>query len=231
MGRGLLALTARCRFPFRPASAAFLPISSRLFRRRPAAREGMLPKQRRARVRSPDGPASSSPPRFPGVAIYLAEPRMGRSRRAFLTRLAVSKGFRVLDAYRCAVVGKLAARGGALARGALGGVAPVRGSCSGRLGGGGTCVGAPAGGDFRGVTCPGAPARGVSRGVTCPGVSAWDAFRESPAGGSCPGRLHGWGGACTRGAGRVLRPQGTEGRLCGIAMPSRPTTLLRGVSA
>ncbi|XP_034882313.1 DNA-directed DNA/RNA polymerase mu isoform X3 [Mirounga leonina] len=59
----------------------------------------MLPKQRRARVRSPDGPASSSPPRFPGVAIYLAEPRMGRSRRAFLTRLAVSKGFRVLDAY------------------------------------------------------------------------------------------------------------------------------------
>ncbi|XP_077916010.1 DNA-directed DNA/RNA polymerase mu isoform X4 [Halichoerus grypus] len=59
----------------------------------------MLPKQRRARVRSPDGPASSSPPRFPGVAIYLAEPRMGRSRRAFLTRLALSKGFRVLDAY------------------------------------------------------------------------------------------------------------------------------------
>ncbi|XP_006736479.1 DNA-directed DNA/RNA polymerase mu isoform X3 [Leptonychotes weddellii] len=59
----------------------------------------MLPKQRRARVRSADGPASSSPPRFPGVAIYLAEPRMGRSRRAFLTRLAVSKGFRVLDAY------------------------------------------------------------------------------------------------------------------------------------
>lgn len=27
---------------------------------------------------------------------------MGRSRRAFLTRLALSKGFRVLDAYRCA---------------------------------------------------------------------------------------------------------------------------------
>ncbi|XP_034520687.1 DNA-directed DNA/RNA polymerase mu isoform X3 [Ailuropoda melanoleuca] len=59
----------------------------------------MLPKRRRARVGSPGGPASSTQPRFPGVAIYLAEPRMGRSRRAFLTRLAVSKGFRVLDAY------------------------------------------------------------------------------------------------------------------------------------
>ncbi|XP_026358203.2 DNA-directed DNA/RNA polymerase mu isoform X1 [Ursus arctos] len=59
----------------------------------------MIPKRRRARVGSPGRPASSTPPRFPGVAIYLAEPRMGRSRRAFLTRLAVSKGFRVLDAY------------------------------------------------------------------------------------------------------------------------------------
>uniref|UniRef100_A0A8C0CUI1 DNA-directed DNA/RNA polymerase mu n=1 Tax=Balaenoptera musculus TaxID=9771 RepID=A0A8C0CUI1_BALMU len=37
--------------------------------------------------------------RFPGVTVYLAEPRMGRSRRAFLTRLALSKGFCVLDAY------------------------------------------------------------------------------------------------------------------------------------
>lgn len=44
--------------------------------------------------------------RFPDVAIYLAEPRMGRSRRAFLTRLARSKGFRVLDAYRCAAPGR-----------------------------------------------------------------------------------------------------------------------------
>lgn len=64
----------------------------------------MLPKRRRARVRSPTGDAASSTPpstRFPGVAIYLVEPRMGRSRRAFLTRLARSKGFRVLDACRC----------------------------------------------------------------------------------------------------------------------------------
>ncbi|XP_008525491.2 DNA-directed DNA/RNA polymerase mu isoform X2 [Equus przewalskii] len=58
----------------------------------------MLPKRRRTRVGSP-GAAAPSAARFPGVAIYLAEPRMGRSRRAFLTRLALSKGFRVLDAY------------------------------------------------------------------------------------------------------------------------------------
>lgn len=32
---------------------------------------------------------------------------MGRSRQAFLTGLAVSKGFRVLSTYRCAVVAKL----------------------------------------------------------------------------------------------------------------------------
>ncbi|CAO2640506.1 DNA-directed DNA/RNA polymerase mu [Lemmus lemmus] len=62
----------------------------------------MLPKRRRVRAESPHrAVASSAPPaaRFPGVAIYLAEPRMGRSRRAFLTRLARSKGFRILDAY------------------------------------------------------------------------------------------------------------------------------------
>lgn len=41
---------------------------------------------------------------------------MVRNRRAFLTRLALSKGFRVLDAYRCAVVAKLAARRGHLPR-------------------------------------------------------------------------------------------------------------------
>uniref|UniRef100_A0A8I3VV45 DNA-directed DNA/RNA polymerase mu n=1 Tax=Callithrix jacchus TaxID=9483 RepID=A0A8I3VV45_CALJA len=60
----------------------------------------MLPKGRRARVGSPSGDAASSrlrSMRFPGVAIYLVEPHMGRSRRAFLTRLARSKGFRVLD--------------------------------------------------------------------------------------------------------------------------------------
>lgn len=71
----------------------------------PEFRVQMLPKRRRLRAESPHrGVASSAPPpaRFPGVAIYLAEPRMGRSRRAFLTRLARSKGFRVLDAYRCA---------------------------------------------------------------------------------------------------------------------------------
>ncbi|XP_036057536.1 DNA-directed DNA/RNA polymerase mu isoform X1 [Onychomys torridus] len=62
----------------------------------------MLPKRRRVRAESPHrAGASSAPPpvRFPGVAIYLAEPRMGRSRRAFLTRLARSKGFRILDTY------------------------------------------------------------------------------------------------------------------------------------
>lgn len=86
----------------------------------------MLPRRRRARTGSPGGPARPGParpcpPRFPGVAIHLAEPRMGRSRRAFLTRLALSKGFRVLDAYRCAVAEKPAARGrpGAPARGAF----------------------------------------------------------------------------------------------------------------
>ncbi|XP_043319434.1 DNA-directed DNA/RNA polymerase mu isoform X5 [Cervus canadensis] len=58
----------------------------------------MLPKRRRARVASPSA-APSSAARFPGVTIYLAEPHMGRSRQAFLTRLAVSKGFHVLNDY------------------------------------------------------------------------------------------------------------------------------------
>nr|XP_008260032.1 DNA-directed DNA/RNA polymerase mu isoform X4 [Oryctolagus cuniculus] len=61
----------------------------------------MLPKRRRARGACPGGAAAASAPapvRFPDVVIYLVEPRMGRSRRAFLTRLALSKGFRVLDA-------------------------------------------------------------------------------------------------------------------------------------
>nr|XP_012596959.1 DNA-directed DNA/RNA polymerase mu isoform X4 [Microcebus murinus] len=61
----------------------------------------MLPKRRRTRVGSPGGASASSAPaptRFPGIAVYLVERRMGRSRRAFLTRLARSKGFRVLDA-------------------------------------------------------------------------------------------------------------------------------------
>lgn len=105
----------------------------------------MLPKRRRAWVGSPGGPAPSTA-RFPGIAIYLAEPRMGRSRRAFLTRLALSKGFRVLDAYRCAVVDELVAQSstcrgllpgapsGALARVFLGGPASG-GSCFGMPGG------------------------------------------------------------------------------------------------
>lgn len=62
----------------------------------------MLPKRRRVRAGSPHSAVAFPPARFPSVAIYLAEPRMGRSRRAFLTRLARSKGFRILDAYRCA---------------------------------------------------------------------------------------------------------------------------------
>lgn len=87
----------------------------------------MLPKRRRAWVGSPGGPVPSTA-RFPGIAIYLAEPRMGRSRRAFLTRLALSKGFRVLDAYRCAVVDELVAQSStcprAPARGAFGDADP-----------------------------------------------------------------------------------------------------------
>ncbi|XP_007942331.1 DNA-directed DNA/RNA polymerase mu [Orycteropus afer afer] len=62
----------------------------------------VLPKRRRTNVVSLTGATAPSAPasaRFPGVAIYLAESRMGRSRRAFLTRLARSKGFRVLDVY------------------------------------------------------------------------------------------------------------------------------------
>nr|XP_058152692.1 DNA-directed DNA/RNA polymerase mu isoform X6 [Dasypus novemcinctus] len=58
-------------------------------------------RRRRALAGASGGAASSAPPsaRFPGVAIFLAEPRMGRSRRAFLTRLALSKGFSVLDIF------------------------------------------------------------------------------------------------------------------------------------
>ena len=87
-------------------SSGFCP-SFRCFRWAPrVAGALMLPKRRRARVASPSAAPSSSA-RFPGVTLYLAEPHMGRSRQAFLTRLAVSKGFRVLNAYRCAVVAKL----------------------------------------------------------------------------------------------------------------------------
>lgn len=112
-------------FALQPASAAcfrlppaLLLLSCRLLRVPPPsrgaeARAAMLPRRRRARAGPPEA-APSSAARFPGVAIYLAEPRMGRSRRAFLTRLALSKGFRVLDAYRCAVPARLAARRGHL---------------------------------------------------------------------------------------------------------------------
>ncbi|XP_049645614.1 DNA-directed DNA/RNA polymerase mu [Suncus etruscus] len=61
----------------------------------------MLPRRRRARAGLPAAAADRTlPPAalFPQVALYLAERRMGRSRRAFLTRLARAKGFRVLDA-------------------------------------------------------------------------------------------------------------------------------------
>ncbi|XP_040820874.1 DNA-directed DNA/RNA polymerase mu isoform X1 [Ochotona curzoniae] len=60
----------------------------------------MLPKRRRARGSCPGGSAAAAaecPVRFPDVVIHLVESRMGRSRRAFLTRLARSKGFRVLE--------------------------------------------------------------------------------------------------------------------------------------
>ncbi|KAI5235635.1 Dna-Directed Dna/Rna polymerase Mu [Manis pentadactyla] len=63
----------------------------------------MLPKRRRAQVECPRG-ASSCAARFPDVAVYLAEPRMGRRRRTFLARLAFSKGFRALDPYRLRAV-------------------------------------------------------------------------------------------------------------------------------
>ncbi|XP_055969448.1 DNA-directed DNA/RNA polymerase mu [Sorex fumeus] len=58
----------------------------------------MLPRRRRAGSAAPAARAAPPDPRFPHVALYLAERRMGRSRRAFLAHLARSKGFRVLDA-------------------------------------------------------------------------------------------------------------------------------------
>ncbi|XP_056668017.1 DNA-directed DNA/RNA polymerase mu isoform X4 [Monodelphis domestica] len=47
------------------------------------------------------GAAAPSPPlsRFPEFTLYLAERRMGRMRRAFLTELARGKGFRVDEVY------------------------------------------------------------------------------------------------------------------------------------
>ncbi|KAM9650926.1 DNA-directed DNA/RNA polymerase mu isoform 2-T2 [Trichechus inunguis] len=108
MGRGVAPCYlcgGGCHFLFERTSlclpSVFLPVSVPC-RLSPAAMVPVLPKRRRAQVGSPAGAtASSGEPsaRFPGVAIYLAEPRMGRSRRAFLTRLALSKGFRVLDEY------------------------------------------------------------------------------------------------------------------------------------
>ncbi|XP_062040679.1 DNA-directed DNA/RNA polymerase mu-like [Lepus europaeus] len=61
----------------------------------------MLPKRRQAWRAYPSSTAAASAPAslgFPDVVINLVEPRMGRSRRAFLTRLVLLKGFRVLDA-------------------------------------------------------------------------------------------------------------------------------------
>ncbi|XP_006832315.1 PREDICTED: DNA-directed DNA/RNA polymerase mu [Chrysochloris asiatica] len=66
----------------------------------------VIPKRRRTQAGSPAGAAASSASlsgRFPGVAIYLVEQGMGRSRRSFLTRLARSKGFCVLDVSSSAV--------------------------------------------------------------------------------------------------------------------------------
>ncbi|KAL6037575.1 hypothetical protein STEG23_004894 [Scotinomys teguina] len=88
-----------------PEPPSFLTSASSLLRPPvpPEFRIQMLPKRRRVGAEAPlSAGASSAPPppvRFPGVAIYLAEPRMGRSRRAFLTRLARAKGFHILDTY------------------------------------------------------------------------------------------------------------------------------------
>ncbi|XP_043844540.1 DNA-directed DNA/RNA polymerase mu isoform X2 [Dromiciops gliroides] len=65
------------------------------------------PKRRRGPGRGEEagagarGAAAPSPAalRFPEVTIYLAERHMGRTRRAFLTRLARAKGFRVDQSY------------------------------------------------------------------------------------------------------------------------------------
>ncbi|XP_074054573.1 DNA-directed DNA/RNA polymerase mu isoform X2 [Macrotis lagotis] len=63
-----------------------------------------VPRRRRGPGRAEEaaggapGPAPA-PLRFPGLILYLAERRLGRSRRAFLTGLARAKGFRVDQAY------------------------------------------------------------------------------------------------------------------------------------
>ncbi|XP_062040671.1 DNA-directed DNA/RNA polymerase mu-like [Lepus europaeus] len=92
----------RKKIEVRAPSSARLPSGFRLLPPTPPSPEAWkLAKPRRAWGVYPGGMASASAPasvRFPDVLIYLVEPRMGRSRRAFLTRLALSKGFRVLDA-------------------------------------------------------------------------------------------------------------------------------------
>ena len=184
-----------------PASLRRLPSDFRVpsFRRPPAARARMLPKRRRAWVGSPGGPAPSTA-RFPGIAIYLAEPRMGRSRRAFLTRLALSKGFRVLDAYRCAVVDELVAQS-STCRGLLPGTP---------CGAGGTCPRAPARGAFGGA------GPGIPRGPSFWRLLLWDAWGMAPARGALVGGVAGGArGGCGAYSGQSVA-------CVGIAILSRP---------
>uniref|UniRef100_A0A8C9RSF5 DNA-directed DNA/RNA polymerase mu n=1 Tax=Scleropages formosus TaxID=113540 RepID=A0A8C9RSF5_SCLFO len=62
----------------------------------------MIPAKRRKLGAPAAGPVADVI-RFPHVAVFLLEKRMGASRRAFLTGLARSKGFRLEDSYSPAV--------------------------------------------------------------------------------------------------------------------------------
>ncbi|XP_023682196.2 DNA-directed DNA/RNA polymerase mu isoform X1 [Paramormyrops kingsleyae] len=63
----------------------------------------MIPLKRRKTVPSPAGSSNAEIVKFPHIVIFLFEKRMGASRRAFLSRLSRSKGFRVEDTLSQAV--------------------------------------------------------------------------------------------------------------------------------
>nr|XP_023682197.1 DNA-directed DNA/RNA polymerase mu isoform X2 [Paramormyrops kingsleyae] len=63
----------------------------------------MIPLKRRKTVPSPAGSSNAENVKFPHIVIFLFEKRMGASRRAFLSRLSRSKGFRVEDSLSQAV--------------------------------------------------------------------------------------------------------------------------------